>query len=102
MKLITPLIPYSGTTFPVTSVRVSIPEKLAVVFTKRITKSSLFIIGLVDWHEPSTSLTTIKPYVVEVIFVSSSVPNNPPDTLLLKLLVLKFSITLLEVSEREI
>ena len=61
VKLITPLIPCSGITFPKTSVLVLNPEKHFVVFTNRIIKSSLFIIGAVDEHELSISLISIIP-----------------------------------------
>jgi hypothetical protein len=61
VKLSTPLIPYSGITFPNISVRVDIPEKHLDVFTNNTIKSSSFIVKVVDEHEPSISLTTIIP-----------------------------------------
>ena len=61
MKLIIPLIPYSGITSPNISVRVGMPEKHLDAFTNNTIKSSSFIVKVVDEHEPSISLTTIIP-----------------------------------------
>ena len=61
LKLIIPLMPYSGITSPNTSVRVDIPEKHLDVFINNTIKSSSFIVKVEDEHEPSISLTTITP-----------------------------------------
>ena len=84
MKLITPVIPYSGFTVPNTWVRVFIPEKHCVVFTSKTTRSFSFIVGDDAVQELSVSLITITPYSVAVRFDALSVPNNPLFTLLLK------------------